>query len=57
MIKLWYHRALDNAAPSWAHAPAADDAAPLAFNTDAGVRGGQVLPPRPSRLGGPPAAA
>ena len=35
MIKLWYHRAADNAPPSWNHTPADDDDAPLAFRTDA----------------------
>ena len=41
MIKLWYHRAADNATPSWNHTPADDDDAPLAFRTDAGIAGGQ----------------
>eukprot|EP01045_Picozoa_sp_COSAG04_P017961 COSAG04_NODE_1627_length_6122_cov_4.279761_9_plen_186_part_00 len=41
MIKLWYHRAADNATPSWDHTPADDDDAPLAFRTDAGIAGGQ----------------
>ena len=41
MIKLWYFRARDNDEPSWDHTPAEDDDAPLAFRTDAGIRGGQ----------------
>ena len=37
MIKLWYFRTRDPYEPTWAHTPADDDDAPLAFHTDAGA--------------------
>jgi hypothetical protein len=37
MIKLWYFRTRDSDQPTWAHTPADDDDAPLAFHTDAGA--------------------